>query len=183
MLPTGALDLEPPQKADNVMPSNIDESMEDGVVLLDLGSKQSEPEPQAAAVIDLPDEIADEVTLADVNVEFGHDKLTSNFLDNDADNSTLLGINAAPVADFAREMALGVDCDLELELKNLTFLEEQKSKQENKGKNNKNKHDRGIPKGGKPKRHKSKPTNITPKNTNITKPTKDTSFSHTSATP
>ena len=182
---TGALDLESPHKAGNVTPSNIDESMEDGGALLDLGSKQSEPEPQVAAMINLPDEIADEVTLPDVNIEFGHDELTSDFLDNDADNSTLLSVNNTPVTDFARKMAIeeGVDCDLELELENLTLLEEQKSKQDNKRKNRKNKNDKATPKGGKPKRHKSKPTNVTPNNTNNVKPTNDKSSSCTSATP
>ena len=126
VLPTGTPNAEPLYKADNVTPTNTDESMEDGVVLLDLGSKQSELEPQVAAVIYLPDEIADEVTLPDVNVEFGQDELATDFLENDVDNSTLLGVNVAPVTDFAREMAQeeGVDRDLELELENLTFLEE-----------------------------------------------------------
>ena len=45
-------------------------------------------------------------------------------------------MNAAPVPDFSKEMAVeeGVDRDLELELENLTFLEEQNQtdKTENK---------------------------------------------------
>ena len=136
---TGTLDVEPLHKADSVMPTNTDESMEDGVVLPDLGSKQSEPGPQAAALINLPDEKADEVTLPDVHVEFGQDELASDFLDNDVDNSALLGVNVAPVTDFAREMAQeeGVDRDLELELENLMFLKEQNSKRDNKEMNDK----------------------------------------------
>ena len=53
----------------------------------------------------------------------------------------ILGVNAAPVADFAREMAQeeGVDRDLELELENLTFLEQQNLKQKKNEKNLKNK--------------------------------------------
>ena len=96
-----------------------------------LGSKQPEPEPQAASMIDLPEEVADKVTLPEVHVDFGHDELASDFLDDEIDNATVLGVNAAPVADFAKEISEeeGVDHDLELELENLTFLEEQHSKQ------------------------------------------------------
>ena len=140
-LPIETPDLDPLNKVDSVTPTNTDESMEDGAVLLDLGSKQPEPEPQATALIDLPDEVADEVTLPDVHVDFGHDELASDFLDNEVDNAAILGVNVAPVTDFAREMAQeeGVDRDLELELENLMFLEEQNSKWENKEKNDKNK--------------------------------------------
>ena len=140
-LPIETPDADPLNKVDSVTPTNTDESMEDGVILPDLGSKQAEPEPQATTLIDLPDEVADEVTLPDVHVDFGHDELASDFLDNEVDNAAILGVNAAPVTDFAREMAQeeGVDRDLELELENLTFLEEQNSKQENKEKNVKNK--------------------------------------------
>ena len=140
-LPIETPDVDPLNKVDSVTPTNTDESMEDGVILPDLGSKQAEPEPQATTLIDLPDEVADEVMLPDVNVDFGHDELVSDFLDNEVDNAVILGVNAAPVTDFAREMAQeeGVDRDLELELENLTFLEEQNSKWENKEKNIKNK--------------------------------------------
>ena len=140
-LPAGTLDAEPLNKVDSVTPTNTDEGMEDGVVLLDLGSKQPELEPQATALIDLPDEIADDVTLPDVHVDFGQDELASDFLDNEVDNAATLRVNVAPVTDFAREMAQqeGVDRDLELELENLMFLEEQNSKWENKEKNDKNK--------------------------------------------
>ena len=64
-------------------------------------------------------------------------ELTSDFLDNEIDNATVLGVNVAPFTDFAKEMAEeeGVDRDLELELENLTFLEEQNSKQKWKEKN------------------------------------------------
>ena len=135
-VPTENLDTDSTSKVDQVMPTNNDESVEEGVNLPDLGSKQPEPEPHAASMIDLPEEVADEVTLPDVNVDFGHDELASDFLDNEIDNATVLGVNTAPVADFAKEMAEeeGVDRDLELELENLTFLEEQNSKQKRKEK-------------------------------------------------
>ena len=91
------------------------------------------------------------------------------------DNAAILGVNAAPVTDFAKEMAQeeGVDCDLELELENLMFLEEQNSKQKNKEKKFKHKDNRKLPKGIKPKVQRNKP-NVMPNNTNITKPVKDT---------
>ena len=183
-LPIATPDVDPLNKVDSVMPNNTDESMEDGVILPDLGSKQPEPEPQVTALIDLPDEVADEVTLPDVHVDFGHDELASDFLDNEVDNTAILGVNAAPVTDFAREMAQeeGVDRDLELELENLTFLEEQNSIQKNKEENFKNKDNRKPPKGVKPKGQRSKP-NVTPNNTNIMKPVKDTASAHSSTTP
>ena len=161
-----------------------DESVEDSFNLPDLGSKQPEPEPQAASLINLPEEVADEVTLPDVHVDFGHDELASDFLDNEIDNAAVLGVNVAPVADFAREMAQeeGVDRDLELELENLTFLEEQNSKQKKKEKNLKNENNRKPPKGGKPKGHRIKP-NIMPNNTNIMKSTRDTTPACTTAIP
>ena len=183
---TSILALEFPPKADNVTPSNTDDSMEDGGALPDLGSKQSEPEPQTATSVDLPDEVANEVTLPEVNTDLSHDDLTSDFLDNVLDNSTLLSVNEAPATDFAREMAIeGIDHDhdLELELENLTFLEEQRSKQANKEKNVKKKHDQGASMSGKPKRDSSKLTKVTPNNTDHTKPTVSKPTSHTSATP
>ena len=117
-------------------------------------------------MINLPDEVADEVTLPEVQVEFGHDELASDFLDNEIDNATVLGVNATPVTDFAEEMAEeeGVDRDLELELENLTFLEEQNSKQKWKEKNLGNKNSQKMLKGGKPKGHR-KQSNVTPNNT------------------
>ena len=69
------------------MPTNTDESVEDNFNLPDLGSKQPEPEPQAASLIDLPEEVADEVMLPGVDVDFGHDELASDFLDNEIDNA------------------------------------------------------------------------------------------------
>ena len=140
-VPTETQDVDTRSKLDQVMPTNTDESVEDTFNLLDLGSKQPEPEPQAASLINLPEEVADEVMLPDVHVDFRHDELTSDFLNNEIDNAAVLGVDVAPVADFAREMAQeeGVDHDLELELENLTFLEEQNSKQKMKEKNLKNK--------------------------------------------
>ena len=115
--------------------------------------------------------------LPDVHVDFGHDELVSDFLNNEVDNAAILGVNAAPVTDFAKEMAQeeGVDHDLELELENLTFLEEQNSKQKNKETNIKFKHkdNRKLPKGVKPKVQRNKP-NVMPNNTNIMKMVKDT---------
>ena len=110
--------------ADNVTPPSIDESMDDGYALPDLGSKQSEP--KITTKIDLPKEVKEEVTLPEVN-KFENDDLASDFLNNEVDNSTLLGVNDAPIPDFAKEMSIeqGVDRDLELELENLTFLEDQ----------------------------------------------------------
>ena len=150
-VPTENLDADTTGNVDQVTPTNIDESVEEGLNLPDLGSKQPEPKPQAASMIDLPDEVADEVMLPEVQVEFGHDELALDFLDNEIDNATVLGVNAAPVTDFAKEMAEeeGVDRDLELELENLTFLEEQNSKQKRKEKNLGNKNNRKMPKGGK----------------------------------
>ena len=161
-VPMENLDADSPDNVDQVMPTNDDESVEDSLNLPDLGSKQPEPEPQAASMIDLPDEVADEVTLPEVLAEFGHDELTSDFLDNEIDNATLLGVNVAPVMDFAKEMAEeeGVDRDLELELENLTFLEEQNSKQKRKEKNLGTKNNRKTPKGKKPKGHR-KQSNVT----------------------
>ena len=129
--PMENLDADSPDNVDQVMPTNNDESVEDGLNLPDLGSKQPKPKPQAASMIHLPDEVVDEVILQEVQAEFRHDELTSDFLDNEIHNATLLGVNPAPVTDFAKEMAEeeGVDHDLELELENLTFLEEQNSKQ------------------------------------------------------
>ena len=137
-VPTESLDADTTSKVDQVTPINNDESVGESLNLPDLGSKQPEPKPQAASLINLPEEVADEVILPEVHVDFGHDDLASNFLDNKIDNATVLGVNVAPVADFAKEMA-GVDCDLELELENLTFLEEQNSKQKQKEKNLENK--------------------------------------------
>ena len=183
-VPTEILDADTTSKVDQVMPTNNDESVEESLNLPDLGSKQPEPKPQAASLIDLPEEVADEVTLPEVHVDFGHDELASDFLDNEIDNATVLGVNAAPVADFAKEMAEeeGVDRDLELELENLTFLEEQNSKQKRKEKNLENKNNRKTPKGGKPKGHR-KQSNVTPNNINNMKSTSDTTPAHTTATP
>ena len=169
-VPTENLDADTTSKVDKVTPTNNDESVEEGLNLPDLGSKQPEPKPQAASMIDLPEEVVDEV-----HVDFGHDELALDFLDNEIDNATVLGVNAAPVADFAKEMTEeeGVDRDLELELQNLTFLEEQNSKQKRKEKNLGNKNNRKKPKGGKPKGHR-KQSNIMPNNTNNTKSTSDT---------
>ena len=155
-VPMENLDADTTSNVDQVTPTNNDESVEEGLNLPDLGSKQPEPEPQAASMIDLPEEVVDEVTLPEVHVDFGHDELASDFLDNEIDNATVLGVNAAPVADFAKEMAEeeGVDRDLELELENLTFLEEQNSKQKQKEKNLGNKNNQKMPKGGKPKGHR-----------------------------
>ena len=127
-VPTENLDADLTGNVDQVTPTNNDESVEEGLNLPDLGSKQPEPKPQAASMINLPDEVVDEVTLPEVQAEFGHDELT---LDIEIDNATVLGVNVAPVMDFAKEIAEeeGVDRDLELELENLTFLEEQNSKQ------------------------------------------------------
>ena len=126
-VPTENLDADATGNVDQVTPTNNDESVEEGLNLPDLGSKQPEPEAQAASMINLLDEVADEVMLPEVQAEFGHDELASDFLDNKINNATVLGVNAAPVTDFAKEMAEeeGVDHDLELELENLTFLEEQ----------------------------------------------------------
>ena len=49
------------ENVENVTPTNTDESIDDRLVLLDLGSKQIEP--NTTKTIDLPEEIADEVTL------------------------------------------------------------------------------------------------------------------------
>ena len=183
-VPTESLDADTTSKVDQVTPINNDESVEESLNLPDLGSKQPEPKPQAASLIDLPEEVADEVMLPEVHVDFGHDDLASDFLDNEIDNATVLGVNAAPVADFAKEMAEeeGVDRDLELELENLTFLEEQNSKQKRKEKNLENKNNRKTPKGGKPKGHR-KQSNVMPNNTNNTKSTCDTTPACTTATP
>ena len=76
----------------------------------------------------------------------------------------------------------GVDRDLELELENLTFLEEQNSKQKRKEKKLGNNNNRKTPKGGKPKGH-GKQSNIMPNNTNNMKSTSDPTPAHTTATP
>ena len=76
---------------DNVTPANADESMDDGGALLDLESKQAEPESNVTAEIDLPEDVTDEVTLPEVNTDLGNDLLTSDFLDTEVDNSTILG--------------------------------------------------------------------------------------------
>ena len=67
-------------------------------------------------------------TLPEVDTE--QDELATDFLDNDLDNTALVGINAAPMIDFTKEMAQeeGVDHDLELELENLAFLKENRPK-------------------------------------------------------
>ena len=134
-------------------------------------------------MIDLPEEVADKVTLPEVHVDFGYDELASDFLDNKTDNAAVLGVNMAPVADFAREMAQeeGIDRDLELELENLTFLEEQNSKPKMQEKNPKNRNNQKTLKGGKPKGHRIK-SNVTPNNTNITKSTSDTTPACTTST-
>ena len=119
-----------------------------------------------------------------MQAEFRHNELTSDFLDNEIDNATLLGVNAAPVTDFAKEMAKeeGVDRDLELELENLTFLEEQNSKQKWKEKNLGTKNNQKMPKGGKPKGYK-KQSNVTPNNMDNTNSTSDMTPASTTATP
>ena len=183
-VPMENLDADSPDNVDQVTPTNNDESVEDGLNLPDLGSKQPEPKPQAAPMIDLLDEVVDEVMLPEVQAEFGHDELTSDFLDNEIDNATLLGVNAAPVTDFAKEMAEeeGVDHDLELELENLTFLEEQNSKQKWKEKNLGTKNNRKTPKGVKPKGHR-KQSNVTPNNTDNMNSTSDMNPACTTTTP
>ena len=172
-VPTENLDADSLGNVDQVMPTNNDESVEEGLNLPDLGSKQPKPKPQAASMIDLPDKVV-EVMLPEVQAEFGHDELTSDFLDNEIDNATVLGVNVAPVTDFAKEMAEeeGVDCDLELELENLTFLEEQNSKQKWKEKNLGTKNNQKMPKGGKPKGYR-KQSNVTPNNMDNTNSTSD----------
>ena len=183
-VPMENLDADSLDNVDQVMPTNNDESVEEGLNLPDLGSKQPKPKPQAASMIDLLDEVADEVMLPEVQAEFGHDELTSDFLDNEIDNATLLGVNAAPVTDFAKEMAEeeGVDRDLELELENLTFLEEQNSKQKQKEKNLGTMNNRKMPKGGKPKGHR-KQSNVMPNNRDNMNSTGDMIPAHTTTTP
>ena len=174
-VPMENLDADSPDNVDQVMPTNNDESVEDGLNLLDLGSKQPEPQPQAASMIDLPDEVVDEVTLPEVQAEFGHDELTLDFLDNEINNATLFGVNPAPVMDFAKDMAKeeDVDRDLELELENLTFLEEQNLKQTQKENKLGTKYNRKMLKGEKPKGHR-KQSNVMPNNTDNTNSTSDT---------
>ena len=166
------------------MPTNSDESVDEGLNLPDLGSKQPEPKLLAASMINLLDEVVDEVMLPEVQTEFGHDELTSDFLDNKIDNATLLGVNAALVMDFAKEMAEeeGVDHYLELELENLTFLEEQNLKQKWKERNLGSKNNRKMPKGGKPKGHR-KQSNVTPNDTDNMNSTSDTTPARTTITP
>ena len=81
-LPMEILDADTTSKVDQVMPTNNDESVEESFNLLDLGSKQPEPKPQATSLIDLLEEVADEVMLPEVHIDFGHDELASDFLDN-----------------------------------------------------------------------------------------------------
>ena len=59
-VPTESLDADTTNKVDQVTPINNDESVEESLNLPDLGSKQPEPEPQAASIIDLPEEVVDE---------------------------------------------------------------------------------------------------------------------------
>ena len=82
----------PPSTTDGVMPANTEENVDNGITLPDLGSKHTDGE-----VIDLPPDIADEVTLPKVGTE--QEELVTDFLDNELDNAALVGINAGEGRD------------------------------------------------------------------------------------
>ena len=146
------------------VPTNTDESIDDGLVLPDLGSKRTDPSTSMNKGIDLPEQTANKVTLSEFAAE--NEELENNFL-ADGDNSALLGVNDTHVLDFAKEMSIeeGLDHDLELELENLTFLEDQNNINNNQpGKDLQapKKKPKKKPKGSKPKLPKNKSTNVMP---------------------
>ena len=107
--------------------------------------------------IDLPkmDDAHDEVTLPELDIE--------NILLNEQDNTALIDINAAPILDFAKQMAdeEGVNRDLELELENLTFIKNQTIVQ---GKEGANVASKKAPNTEQPKKNAAqKKVKITPK--------------------
>ena len=106
-----------------VTPSNMDETVDDGCALSDLEPKQKEQPQTSTQEIDLPEDTTDEVTLPEMHNDPGNDLLTADFLDTD--NATLLGIDAALVPDFVKEMLIEQGIDWNLEFKLLTFLEQQ----------------------------------------------------------
>ena len=65
-VPMENLDADTTGNVNQVTPTNNDESVEEGLNLPNLGSKQPEPKPQAASMINLLDEVVDEVTLPEV---------------------------------------------------------------------------------------------------------------------
>ena len=165
---------------DGVMPANTEENVNDGTTLPDLGSKHTDAEPNLTATIDLPLDIADEVTLPKVDIE--QDELATDFLDNELDNAALVGINAAPMTDFTREMAQeeGVDRDLELELENLAFLKENRSKHDKDSKKDKNEDNQRW--DGKPRKEVNK-SSVTPHNTRRPKPVRNSATLATMSNP
>ena len=149
---------------EDAVPTNTDESIDDGLVLPDIGSKRTDPPNSMTKGIDLPEQTANKVTLPELAAE--NEELENDFLAN-GDNSVLLEVNDTHVPNFAKEMSIevGLDRDLELELENLTFLEDQ-----NNINNNQPGKDLQAPKkkpkkklkGSKPKLPKNKSTNVTP---------------------
>ena len=107
----------------NVTSTNTAEVLMDvGDDLPDLGSKMTDPKPPDTAPIDLPVSTADDITLPEMEI-------VDDFLE-DADNAdALLSVDAAPVPDFAKGMAIeeGIDRDLEVKLENLAFLDKRKN--------------------------------------------------------
>ena len=85
-------------------------------------TEQIDMNQNQTVAIDLPepDNAHEEVTLPELD-------FADDLLDLQGDKTGLMDINAAPVPDFVKEMAAeeGLDWDLELELENLTFQEDQ----------------------------------------------------------
>ena len=143
---------------DNTVPTNVEDNTDDGLMLPDLESKKADPPTRHDKDIDLPEQNSEAVTLPEFASE--NDELENELL-GIGDNSMLLRVNDTRVPDFAKEMSIeeGLDCDLELELENLTFLENNHSGnclQAPKKKPNKN------PKGNKPRVPKNKSANVMP---------------------
>ena len=96
--------------------------MDVGDDIPDLGSKMTDPKPPDTAPIDLPVSTADDITLPEMEI-------VDDFFEDADDTDALLSVDAAPVPDFAKEMAIeeGIDRDLEVKLENLAFLDKRKN--------------------------------------------------------
>ena len=146
----------------------------------DLEPKQKEQPQTSTQEIDLPEDTTDEVTLPEMHNDPGNDLLTADFLDTD--NATLLGIDAAPVPDFVKEMLIEQGIDWDLEFKLLTFLEQQNI-EENMDKQKKSGKNSVKSTGGRPRGSSSRDTGVTPKSTKCTGKQKKASNTHTPGLP
>ena len=112
--------------------SNVEIETADESALPELVSSASRADQAQVSTmeIDLPDDVADEVILPDMNnfdLDMENELLAADIIETEVKNSILISIDDPTKLDFTKEMSKeqGVDHDLELELENLSFLDEQ----------------------------------------------------------